>query len=56
MGIVLATEKVFRDKWPDFFQKTRSPMGAKFRFLGPVYVFIVLTTSIYFVADELIGV
>lgn len=56
MGIVLATEKVFRDKWPDFFQKPSSPIRARSHFLGPAYVFIVLTTSLFFVASELIGV
>ena len=56
LGIVLSVEKIFRDKWPDFFQKNRSPIGAKFRFLGPVYVFTVLTTTFFFIANELIGV
>jgi alginate O-acetyltransferase complex protein AlgI len=56
MGIVLSIEKYLRDKFPDFFQNTISPIRASARFLGPAYVFIVLTTSNYLVANELIVV
>lgn len=55
MGIIMALEKVFRDyclrfKWS---QSLRFAFFGKL--LGPVYVFVVIVTSIQFIAVELFG-
>ena len=53
MGLVLAFEKCIRE----YFQSTaliQTPFyKIGIRIMGPVYVFVTYTTSIYFVADEI---
>lgn len=55
MGVTLAIEKSIRDR---FLRQNPNPGTALTlitRILGPVYVFIIFTTTIFFVADELLG-
>jgi alginate O-acetyltransferase complex protein AlgI len=55
MGIVLAIEKCLRDYKSKKSYKPGFLMNWGGRILGPAYVFIVLTTSIFFIAKEIIG-
>ncbi len=56
MGIILAIEKSLRDSTSEQYQKPNSFLKIAHHVIGPVYVFIILTTSIFFVANELIGI
>jgi len=55
MGIILAIEKSLRENKLKQYPKYDSFLKWGHRILGPAYVFLILTTSIFFVANELIG-
>lgn len=55
VGVVVAMEKVVRDRWMKMAASRLSSAGILQKVLGPIYVFLVIVGTLHLAIPELMG-